>query len=198
MKKQKAINTIIICLAIGLFVSYTAYSFKLVTRSQKLPVLGQVDGFILNDSNGEPFSSDRLKGKVWIADFIFTTCSGICPIMSKHMASLNRSFKLTNGIEFVSISVNPEHDTPDVLRKYIEKLGIETEKWHFLTGSREDIKDLTLNSFKLGSIEEPIFHSAYFPLVDRNGYIRGYYEGTNKLEINRLFKDAAKLSLERY
>ena len=167
-------------------------------RNKNLPVLGQVKAFQLTDSNGKSFSLNELHGKVWIASFIFTTCSDICPMMTKNMASLFRSFELVKGVHQVSFSVNPEYDSPDILKKFAEKFKADTTKWHFLTGPREIIHELAVNSFKLGSIEEPTFHSSYFCLVDRNGYIRGYYEGINQEKVNALFKDAAKLSQERF
>jgi len=113
------------------------------------------------------------------------------------MASLHRSFELVDGISLVSITVNPEFDSARVLKEYSKKYNANTKKWHFLTGAREEIKDLAVKSFKLGSIKEPVFHSPKFALVDRQGLIRGYYDGIQSGEISELFRDAALLLKEK-
>jgi len=196
MNRKKLISTLIVLSCILSF-SFMVYLFKLEAKPKDLPVIGQVANFTLFDSNSDEFTLNHLKGKVWLANFIFTTCSDICPIMSKNIASLHRSYVLENGVEMVSISVNPEYDTPEVMASYAEKFNAKTGKWHFLTGPREQIKKLSLNSFKIGSIDEPIFHSAYFALVDRYANIRGYYDGTKKEDIEVLFKDIAQLLREK-
>ena len=182
--------------AVFLFLTFAVYSFKKEFPGKTLPVLGQVRDFTLTDVNGEGFGLKKLLGRVWVANFFFTTCSDICPIMNKNMAALTRSFELVRAVDFVSISVNPEHDSPTVLKQYAEKYQA-TKRWHFLTGSRDVITDLAVKSFNLGDIKEPVFHSAYFSLVDRYGNIRGYYDGTKTEGLNRLFKDAAKLLKEK-
>jgi len=187
----------IISFAILSFLILTLYFFSQEFRNERLPFVGRVHDFELVDSNNNPFTLNHLKGRVWIADFFFTTCGDICPIMNKNMAALSRSYQKVKGIHLVSISVNPEFDTPEVLREYEKKLDVNRSHWHFLTGDRKSIKDLAVNSFKLGKIDEPVFHSSYFTLVDRNGLIRGYYDGTKQENINTLFKDAAQLLKSR-
>ena len=179
-----------------LFLLMTAYFFGQATRNIALPIYGEVNDFYLTDVNGKELGLPDLRNKVWVANFFFTTCSDICPMMTKHMAELNRSFELVPGIDLVSITVNPENDSPQVLRKY-KQLQKAKKNWVFLTGPREAITDLAVKSFKLGDIKEPIFHSAKFALVDKSGLIRGYYDGTNQPEINKLFKDCARLLKEK-
>lgn len=191
------LRTFIIVTTIFLFFSFTFFLYVRGVQHPRLPVLGQVEDFQLYDSEGNAFSSARLHGKVWIADFFFTTCGDICPMLSKNMAALSRSFELERGVILVSITVNPEFDSPAVLEQYKQKMKTNNPRWYFLSGSREDISRLAIHSFKLGSIEEPIFHSAKFALVDRYGLIRGYYEGTQKEELNQIFKDASRLLNER-
>ena len=113
--------------------------------------------------------------------------------MTKNMAALHRSFALERNVSFISISVNPDYDTPAILEEYGQRFHADFDRWHFLTGKIEEIKDLAVNGFKLGSVEEPVFHSAYFVLVDGKQQIRGYYDGTNDGEIQKLFKDMALL-----
>ncbi len=183
--------------AIVLFTTFTLYTFKNEIHRYKLPELGKVASFTLTDKNGEQFNSRELEGRVWVTDFFFTTCSDVCPMMMKHMADLSRTFELVKGVHFVSITVNPENDTPQVLTNYSSKLQTNNKNWHFLTGSREDITKIMHGSFKLGDKNDPVFHSTFFALVDRNGYIRGYYDGTDKQQIAKLFKDVALILKER-
>lgn len=189
-------NHLIISLAIFLFIAYTTFLFSTQNKQPDLPILGKVNNFLLHDESGKDFSLKTLDGKIWIANFFFTTCGDICPIMTRNMAALHRSFDLVDDVTHVSITVNPEFDSSNVLKKYSEKYGANPTKWHFLTGTRDQIKKLALESFKLGSIEEPVFHSAKFSLVDRHGFIRGYYDGVQAGEVSQLFKDVSTLLKE--
>ena len=176
-----------------LFFVFMVYSFNKTFVTKQLPALSQIRNFNLKDMSGESFELRRMKDKVWIVNFFFTTCSDVCVLMTKNMKSLYESFKIENDIAFVSVTVNPEQDTVEVLKEYTKKLKIDSEKWHFLTGDRQVIKEMLVSSFKLGDMKDPIFHSSYFSLVDKHGIIRGYYDGTSKDSIAELFKDAATL-----
>jgi protein SCO1/2 len=162
-----------------------------------LPMLGNVSDFVLYDTTGQEFQRSQLNNKIWVAGFFFTTCGNICPIMIKNMGMLSDKFKNTDDVRFVSITVNPEFDSPEVLAEYAKKNNADDKKWYFLTGSRESITELAVKSFKIGSKEEPIFHSAYFVLVDRAQKIRGYYEGTQKEAMEKLSKDTSELVKEK-
>ncbi len=196
MSTKKYRLTLLIVLAVVLFVTYTVFLFTRQTKRPDLPFLGQVQDFNLFDEKGEEFSLSRLRGDIWIANFFFTTCSDICPVMSKNMAALHRSFALVGDVTQISITVNPEFDSSVVLKKYAQKYQANTSKWHFLTGTRAQITELAVNSFKLGSIEEPVFHSSKFALVDRQGSIRGYYDGVQPGEVSQLFTDITVLLKE--
>lgn len=160
-------------------------------------VLAEVMDFHLIDSQGEQFSLEDLKGKIWVVDFIFTTCSGICPIMSQHMSRIYQSYRHNDAVHLVSISVNPEYDSPEVLARYAQRYSADPDTWHFLTGSRKAIEDLAVHGFKVGSAQEPVFHSAYFILVDSKGRIRQYYEGTEKKTVAKIKMDIRRLLQER-
>lgn len=162
----------------------------------ELPVIGEVADFALYDSRGEPVSMARLEGKIWVADFIFTTCGSICPVMTRNMAVLHDRYKNEERLRLVSISVNPEYDTPEVLAEFAARYQADPSRWFFLTGSRDAIQDLAVNSFKIGSVEEPVFHSGYFVLVDGTGRIRAYYDGLEKKNIRRIERDIAALFSE--
>ena len=176
---------------------FSVVLFQGALKVETLPIYGKVNDFRLLDTEGREFTLKDLKGKVWLADFIFTTCGGICPVMTKNMAALYRSILSIDSVKMVSISVNPEHDSVDVLSAFARKYHANSSKWHFLTGERDEIKRLAVESFQVGSVDEPIFHSDRFILVDGEGRIRGYYDGTQQKSINILFKDIAALIKER-
>jgi len=195
--KSKNIIITVILSAIGLFLFFSVYFFQQAVQKPAIPILGQVGDFQLVDSQGKAFDSKELKGKVWVLDFVFTTCGSICPVMTKNMASLHRSYRLLNDVAMVSISVNPEYDTPSVLAQFAKKYDADTNRWYFLTGPRKDIEDLAIKNFKVGSAEESIFHSSYFILVDRYSNIRGYYDGTETNAVQKLFKDVFRVLKEQ-
>jgi len=165
-------------------------------RAPALPIIGQVPDFSLVNSRNEISTRKKLEGKIWIADFIFTTCAGPCPIMSTKMAEINEHFLSQNDINLVSISVNPEYDTPEVLSQYAQKYTSDTYKWQFLTGDYDQIQEIIVNGFKIGDTDEIVFHSTKFALVDRLSRIRGYYGGLETEEIDRLKKDILLLLKE--
>ena len=159
----------------------------------RLPTLWQVPEFSFTDSRGQTFGGADVAGKIWVADFIFTTCSGPCPAMTEQMADLQRAFENEEDVHFVSISVNPETDTPEVLAKYAEAYNADTARWHFLTGPIEDIHRFAVEGFKIGSVDEPVFHSTRFILVDGEGHIRGFYHSAEPDETGKLEDDLREL-----
>ena len=191
--KSKFFFILFITTSVVIFIYLTLVFYRQAVHKPRLPVLGQVQNFTLYNSDGKEFSSRQLKGRVWIADFFFTTCSDICPMMTKHLSSIHQSLKIEKNVFLVSFTVNPEHDTPEVLAEYAKKLKADTKKWFFLTGPRDKITEIAVKSFKLGSMDEPVFHSSYFTLVDRYGLIRGYYDGMKQENLAHLLKDAAIL-----
>ncbi|HSG99056.1 MAG TPA: SCO family protein, partial [candidate division Zixibacteria bacterium] len=141
-----------------------------------LPDYGPVPAFALTERSGADLTLSDLSGHVWIADFIFTSCSGPCPRMTRTMADLQERLGPSSRIRLVSVSVDPERDSPDVLSRYADDYGADGQRWLFLTGGSSDVRDLVINGFHLGSTEDIILHSTRFVLVDRKGHIRGYYE----------------------
>jgi cytochrome oxidase Cu insertion factor (SCO1/SenC/PrrC family) len=161
---------------------------------------GKVPTFQLTNQNGAPFGSAQLTGKIWIADFIFTSCPGPCPIISARMSELQKPLEKTD-VELVSFTVDPAKDTPAVLHDYAEKFQAEP-RWTFLTGAQSTIYELSRNGFKLavsdGSDEvgTPV-HSTRLVLVDRHGEIRGYYDVTEADAITKLLADTNHLLREQ-
>ena len=170
-------------------------------RDRSITSYGKVPEFQLTNQDGQPFGSKQLKGKIWIADFIFTTCPGPCPMISSRMSELQKPLEKTD-VHLVSVSVDPKHDTPAVLRSYAEKLHAQPQRWDFLTGSQSAIYDLSRNGFKLaiddGSAENgtPV-HSTRVVLVDRTGEIRGYYDATAPDAVTKLLADTNHLLREQ-
>jgi len=161
-----------------------------------LPVISSLPPFSLTSDKNAPLSREDLLGKVWVADFIFTSCAGPCPAMTRSMADVAERLSLYPDVQFVSVSVDPETDTPDVLAAYGEKFGANPERWHFLTGTEEAIQSLAVEGFMVGSVENPVIHSTKFCLVDKQGQIRGYYTGTDPVEIDALVAAVHQLMKE--
>jgi protein SCO1/2 len=169
-------------------------------RPEPPPVLGQVPAFSLTNRDGRTVSLADLAGRPWVADFVFTRCPASCPMMSARLARLNRDLPSELDVRLVSFSVDPEHDTPEVLQRYAESFQAP-DRWLFLTGKREDVRRLCVEGFKLGldmapagTGPEPILHSTRFVLVDGEGRIRGYYEAFDEESVARLRADLLRLA----
>ena len=157
-----------------------------------LPTLGAIAPFKLTEHTKQAFDSASLKGKVWVADFMFTTCPGPCPRMSSQMHQVQMELE-GQGIQLVSFTVDPEHDTPEALAAYAQKFKASPGVWHFLTGEKADLNHLAKDVFKLGVVDGSLEHSTRFVLVDRTGQMRGYYLTSEPDAIPRLIKDARSL-----
>jgi protein SCO1 len=168
--------------------------------NRPLPSYGTVPSFELTNQDAQPFGSQQLSGKIWIADFIFTTCPGPCPIISTRMSELQKPLG-ESDVHLVSFSVDPEKDTPDVLRVYADKLRKEPLRWDFLTGPIAAITSLSRDGFKLaladGEPESGPVHSTRFVLVDRRGTIRGYYDALAADGVTKLLADTNHLLREQ-
>lgn len=164
--------------------------------AKELPVLSPIPDFSLTERSQRTVQLADLKGSIWIADFIFTQCAGICPAMSMNMKRLQDI--LPAEIRLVSFSVDPLHDTPEVLAQYAERFGADATRWLFLTGDEQTLHKLSVEGFKLGlekagSDIEPITHSSRFVLIDRDGRVRGYYSLEDPGAFDRLVQDARRL-----
>jgi protein SCO1/2 len=156
-------------------------------RHPVLPKYGPVPPFSLTESSGRTVTNDDLHGKVWVADFIYTTCPGPCPIISASMARLQQKLAGDNRVQFVSFSVDPQDDTPAVLAAYANRFEADRQKWWFLTGPKQQMFDLIQKGFlqtlqdNHGRHLEPgqflVLHSTYMVLVDQRGAMRGFYSG---------------------
>ncbi|HEX7009897.1 MAG TPA: SCO family protein [Phycisphaeraceae bacterium] len=160
--------------------------------------------FTLTNQMDQQVTRDDLLGRVWVADFIFTRCMGPCPVLTHNMAQLRDRLRDEPGLDLdqirlVSFSVDPEHDTPQVLRDYAQRYGAEPSQWWFLTGPREALWPLIEQGFKLAVSDDPtntqmpIAHSTKWALVDKQGVIRGYYSGLDERDQTRLIADLRRL-----
>src|SRR5881296_1287122 len=170
-------------------------------RQRTVASYGTVPEFVLVNQDGQNFGSAQLRGKIWIADFIYTTCPGPCPMISTRMSELQKPLEKTD-VHLVSFSVDPEKDTPQVLRSYAEKWQAEPGRWDFLTGPKSAIYKLSHDGFKLavsdGSDAQGIpVHSTRMVLVDRHGAIRGYYDATEPEAVTKLVADTNHLLREQ-
>ena len=161
------------------------------------PVLGAIPDFSLTERSGSVVHAADLDGSVWIAGFIFTRCPDVCPALTARMADLQKALAGSPAIHLVSISVDPTHDTPEVLRGYAERAGAKDD-WLFLTGPRDQVAALLKDGFKVafaddGPAEAPITHSDRLVLVDGERRIRGYYHGREAEDLARLRRDAETL-----
>jgi protein SCO1/2 len=161
---------------------------------QALPAFADLPEFQLIDSRNQVFHTSRLADKIWIANFIFTSCTSLCPILSAEMSKLVQEFRDREHIHFVSISVDPETDTPEKLSEYQQKFRAPKDRWHFLTGDKAFILELMNKGFKLGFDGDPVFHTDYFVLVDGARKIRGFYSQADEKKFRTLPTDIQKLA----
>lgn len=168
--------------------------------ASRLAPIAKVPEFELTDQAGKPFGLEDLRGKIWVADFIFTRCQGPCPVISSRMAELNRKIaRAGRNVALVSFSVDPEFDRPEVLADYSAKLGADPSRWKFLTGGREEIEAIVGKGLLQPLTREPDgtpVHSAWIVLVDGEGQLRGYQDGLDPESVQKLLMDIGDLLRE--
>jgi len=153
----------------------------------------KIADFKLTNQNGEKITQEYYKDKIYVADFFFTTCQDICPVMTKNMYQLQQELKNDNNILFLSHTVIPEIDTVEQLKKYAIENKIDESRWNLVTGDKKQIYELARKSYL--AVEDVEFgefdmiHTENFMLIDKQKQIRGFYDGTNSEEIQRLLKD---------
>ena len=172
------------------------------THTEPLPRLGGVPAFIVYDQTGAPFPSSRLDGSVWLADFFFTRCQGLCPVLTDRMHDMQEKLSGEKGWFLVSITVDPAHDPPGALDQYAKEHGAKTDRWVFLTAEESSIRGLVVDGFHLAvekdstNTNEPLMHSQSIALVDKGGEIRGYYNATDAKAMKQLLRDTRRLLAE--
>jgi protein SCO1/2 len=164
--------------------------------ASSLPVYYDVPEFQLTAQDGQPFDSKVLAGKIWVADFIYTTCPGPCPRMTSQMHEVQNAILKMPDVKLVSFTVDPARDTPQVLAAYAKTHGASAEHWFFLTGLPATLQKLDRDTFKLGNVDATLEHSTRFVLVDRQSRIRGYYDTSESRAIPKLIESIYALARE--
>ncbi len=175
----------------------------------KLPVLSYVKDFSFTDQNGKPVSERTVEGKVYVAEYFFTTCKGICPKMNLNMAKIYKKYKDENGFAILSHTCMPETDSVPLLKAYEKKmLGTNngqpsTTTWYFLTGSKDSLYTMARQSYLLdneknnsANIADQFIHTQFFALVDKQKRVRGVYDGLKQDELDKLSTDIGELLKE--
>lgn len=207
MKKNSYIGISAIILIVGIWAVP-----KIVDRisGPELAFIGdkKLTNFSFIDQNGTTITNEDYKGKVWVAEFFFSTCQSICPIMNQNMIKIQNEFFGNSNLGIASFTIDPVHDTSVVLKEYAKNHQITKPQWHLLTGSKNEIFQLANETFNLyvGEIPEVdggFEHSGFFALIDQEGNIRSrrdendnpiiYYDGLEDKAIKMLIKDIKKL-----
>lgn len=191
------------------------------SKNERLPVLGRreiknvsveggikadtifhtISDFSFTNQDGDIVTQDTFKDKIYIADFFFTTCPTICPIMKTQMLRVYEKYKDSPDILILSHTIDPKHDSVAVLHEFAEKLGVSSNTWHFVTGDQDEIYDIGQNSYMVTAredLDEPggYLHSGAFLLIDKERRVRGIYDGTKAEKVDILMKDIEKLREE--
>ncbi|MTI30544.1 SCO family protein [Xanthovirga aplysinae] len=150
-----------------------------------------IPNFSFEDQNGKKVDQSSLEDYITVVDFFFTACPDICPIMSNQMSRVQNTFSDNQNIQLLSLTVDPEHDTQEVLKTYAEQFYANPGQWHFLTGAKKDIYQLARCGFVLPVVDGDggdgdFIHSNKLVLVDKERRIRGYYDGTDQKDVDRL------------
>ncbi|WP_196889745.1 SCO family protein [Aureivirga sp. CE67] len=214
MKKNSYIGISFIILIFGIYVAFNfknqfskTYKTENKEESETLVTFEKVPDFSFTNQEGKTITNKDFDGKVYVLEFFFTTCPTICPIMNDNMMLVQEQYYGNKDFGIASISINPEHDTPEILKKYAEDHKIEHKNWHLLTGPKDKVYELSNTGFKLYANENPeaeggFEHSGLFALIDKNGNIRSrkieeggfenpikFYDGLDKKHIQMLKED---------
>lgn len=169
----------------------------------KFRVYGEVtQDFSFHNQDNQIVTKDIFNDKVVITDFFFTTCPAICPIMKRQMFRIYEAYPDQPDLLLFSHTIDPDHDTVEILKNYSEGLGIKTEKWQLVTGPQEEIFEIAKNNYMLGALKDEnspggYIHSGSFVLIDKDKKIRGYYDGTDAKEVDQLILDLKEFISEK-
>ena len=204
--------TLIVLVIAGLTAALAFRSFRHTLRSAEsesasshLPKIAPVGSFLMHDAGGHEVTDQTLLGKIWVAQFFFTECPGPCPAVSHQLTGLQAMVAKTENVRLVSISIDPENDTPQALTDYAHRMGADPKRWLFLAGTPEMTQQLVARDFMIGFKENPkdlqatqgrFIHSTKVALVDGEGIIRAYYDGLDIETPQHLLTDITALMRE--
>jgi len=160
-----------------------------------------IPDFSFVNEDSQVVTQEHFKGKIYVADFFFTTCPTICPVMKKNMLQVYERFRDNPDVRILSHTIDPEHDTPAVLSEYAQDLGVKGGMWTFVTGDREKIYDIAQKHYLVSASQDPdqpggYIHGGSFVLVDKDKHVRGMYDGTSETSTAQLIKDIRVLLKE--
>ncbi|MCS6823160.1 MAG: SCO family protein [Cytophagaceae bacterium] len=166
-------------------------SVRITGNKYKITAAETIPAFKFIDQDSNQLSSEQYKGRIFVADFFFTRCPDICPKMTTQLTRVQEAFANDTTIKIISFTVDPKNDTPDVLKKYATLYKANPVVWRFATGNKDSLYALALKGFKISALEDttqlPSFvHSEKLVLVDKQGWIRGYYNGTKREDVDKL------------
>ena len=188
------------------FISLPYYGPKDVAAGSTDTIYHTIPPFSFTNQDGQTVTDKTFDGKIYVVDFFFATCQSICPKMATNMHVVQEAFKDYDSIMMLSHTVNPEFDTAEVLKKYSNEVHANTKKWQFITGNKKNLYDIAYKGYLLNAVEDTtqtdiqaqFLHDEHFILVDREKHIRGIYDGTSLVDVNKLIDDIKLLTAEYY
>jgi protein SCO1/2 len=207
MRNQKAIILLVFFMLLGIgFLAYYYYEYK--QHPRRLPTYGNpghhVLPFSFTNQDGKTITEKDVAGKIYVVEYFFSTCEGICPKMNENMTKVYQTFRGQADFAILSHTVDPETDTVEQLKSYSQRFEADAAQWHFLTGDKRALYDMAIHSYLVTAVEDttqkdilPDFiHSEKFVLVDKEKHIRGTYDGTNLKDVDKLIEDIKELKKE--
>lgn len=191
-------------------ITFVTYSLRFSKEEEKLPVINantghHVQEFKFVNQEGDTITNEDVKGKIYVVEYFFTTCKGICPRMNENMSQVYKAFRGNESVKILSHTVDPKKDTVGAMKAYSLRFDADPDQWMFLTGDKQELYDVARYSYLISAvddtsnvdIESDFIHTDRFVLVDKDGYIRGrFYEGTDMGEVNQLIGDIKMLLKE--
>jgi protein SCO1 len=169
----------------------------------KLPVISYVKPFTFINQDGDTVTQKNTDGKVYIANYFFVTCTGICPVMNNNVHTVYKELSDEPDLLILSHTCQPEIDSVPLLKYYADSIGVDTKRWQFLTGNKLDLYKIARDSYKIddpqnnvGDIDDQFLHSQFLALVDKTGQVRGVYDGLKQKEVTQLVTDYRRVKSE--
>jgi len=206
MQKKKFTAYFLLVFFILLAAVFLGYYYKVSRETPKtLPYIGEGDhvirSFSFTNQDGKTITNADVKGKIYVVEYFFTTCKGICPKMNENMTKVYQAFKGNKNVMILSHTVDPKKDTVAAMKEYSERFGANADQWEFLTGDKKELYDMARYSYLVTAVDDTgvvdiaadFIHTEKFVLVDGTGHIRGQYDGTDKGQVQQLIGDMQEL-----
>lgn len=203
---KKAVFLLVFFMLLGVaFLSY--YYFTYLQNPRRLPTYGnpghKVGAFSFTDQDGNTITEKDVEGKIYVIEYFFTTCEGICPKMNENMTKVFAAYRGQPDVMILSHTVDPEVDTIAQMKRYAEKYGAESNQWKFLTGNKDSLYQMAIDDYLIpiadstvDKISPTFIHTQKFVLIDKEKSVRGFYDGTDESSVDKLIKDIVTLRKE--